>query len=303
MRKIVRCFSLLKKCLSYAYEPPGSHCNPPQSIQSAVSECSDQGKLLILHLSLNEQTANFIQELSNEDFVIFSSPFNSRASFHITRNLPVSSLPFVGLFYCPSRNTSDVQLVDTFKNANEFSRIRGHFRRFSSFLQERRNQYISREVARTIVIDQDAEYNEILHQAQLIERKKQEELEKERKKEENKQQKINNALRRFNSLPNPPPKDDALTYDVQFIISNQKPKIRTFKATDEVSLLYDFVAVDVAPNTPVIKVGFPPRTLTRDDFHKSLSDLQFAKKQTVFVTSDDDEEEEEEETIDVVQDF
>ncbi|OHT11077.1 hypothetical protein TRFO_04012 [Tritrichomonas foetus] len=121
--------------------------------------------------------------------------------------------------------------------------------------------------------------------------------EEKKKKEaiENREQKVQNALRRYNSMPAPPPKDSPHKLSVKFMIANQPPKFREFFITDKAKLLYDYVSVDFAPNEPKITFGFPTKTLSTQDFEKTFAELKFAKKETVFVDSDDDEEEEDDE--------
>lgn len=283
------------KSFRYDYEPPNTQCNPPQQLLTVIRDCSNQGKLLIINLTLNGEKINIPLDFPEEDYIVYSAPFNSKCTFNYVRNFQIDTLPFVGVFFCRTKEVSDVQFLIKIVNLNDLNNVAAIFRRLSRELYERRDRYVITQESRIIINDQDQQYNEILLEAQKNEEIQRQQEIRETEIEKNKQAKIKHALKRYNSMPAPPPRDDPKTVSVKFMITGKQAKVREFRATDTARLLYDFVSIDYAPETPKILYGFPQRTLSQSDLDRTLSDLKFAKKETVIVQSDDDEEEEEEE--------
>lgn len=287
-------FGRFFKSFRYDYDPPYAQCSPPISLSRAINDCSQQGKLLILCLTLNGEKVNVPLDFPEEDYIVYSAPFNSRSTFDLARNFQVDSVPFVGLFFCRTKNASDVQLIDKIADVDDYLKVGSHFRRLSRELYDRRDKYVMNEEARLILTDQDQEYNQVLRKAQEMEEIEKKKKEHEEKIKQDKIEKKDRAIRRYNSMPAPPSKGDPQSISVRFMLTGKPTKEREFKMSDEAQLLYDYVSIDYAPNQPVIKYGYPPRALSMQDMDKTLSDLRFAKKETVFVESDDEEEEEEE---------
>lgn len=285
------------KSFRYDYDPPNAQCSPPLSLNSAIRDCSNQGKLLILNLTMNGEKIDVPLDFPEEDYIVYSAPFNSRSTFNLARNFQIDTLPFVGLFFCRTKNAIDIQLIDKIVDVEDYLRVGNHFRRLSRELYERRDKYVINEESRSIITDQDQEFNEVLREVQEKEEIQKQKMLREEKIKENKKQKVDQALKRYNSMPCPPPKGDPKTVSIKFMLTGKQSKVREFSSSDEAKLLYDFVSIEYAPNQPKIKFGFPQRTLSMQDMEKTLSELRFAKKETVFVESDDEEEEEEEEKV------
>ena len=284
---------LLFNSFSYNYDPPNSRFDPQSTLNSAIIECSNQGKLLLLRLTESNQDMENSLNLPPESFLIYQIPYNSRHSFQITSDLPISSFPFTGLFFCPTSNPKNMRLLFTVNTTNDFLKVPSFYDELAADLIERRERYHATQVAREILTNQDQEYQEVLNEAKKIEEERHKKEERERVIENHKEIKKSAALKRYNLLPSQIDHNDPSAITIRCMIANKTQKERIFSKNEPARNLYDFVNIDFAPEDPKIMFGFPSRTLTTNDLDKTFAELGFSKKETVFVDSNDSDEEEE----------
>ncbi|KAH0786900.1 UBX domain containing protein [Histomonas meleagridis] len=273
-----------------SYVPSQAFCETDKTLRSSICDCSNQGKLLILHLTYNGVESQITFDPPHEDYIIFKAPYNSKNAYEISRSLPINSLPFLGVFFCPSSNVSDIRKLFEISSQNDLNRLYRLSRPLQNELLKRRRRYQNSQQSRDIIIDQDREYNEILAQvqreeAEVAQKKAEEEAEKEY--EENVRL---TALCRFNSLPPEPPQDSPETIKIRCMITGKPAKMRGFSKSDPAQLLFDFVWVDFAPMKPTIKFGFPPKELKEEDADKTFGELGFSRRETVQVDTEEIDE-------------
>lgn len=291
LRSIGRAISLLAHSFTYSYVPPLAECTLPMTLAEAVSECSIRGKLLVLHLTKNKRTVDVSVDLPEETFVILTAPFNSPFAYEASRFFDLDSLPFIGVFFCPTSSPSDAQLINRITTEND---IRVVLRQLETShlaveLAGRRSRFEQRESSRVLINEQDSAYEEVLREAQRRKEEKRRIKQANAKKEEEKQTKVAYALKRYHSMPAEPQPDTSDTVLIQFLIDGKDTKRRVFRKSDKAQMLLDFVAVDCAPHEPVLRFGFPARSLSPNDRDKTLAELGFARKEIVTVEPDDDE--------------
>lgn len=295
MTYVKRTLELLKRFVqsfNQNYVPQMSECETPTSLEEAVTTCYKRGMLLVLNLTVHGKKVNVPLELPKDDFMVFTAPYNSKSVYDIVRRLSIDTLPFVGLFFCPTMQAVDMQLIIKIADQNDALCAPHYFQEFSRELMERRARYEVREATRNIVNEQDREYEEVLKEAQRREAEEARKIEEQRKLQEEIKLKRSVALKRHSSLPavEGDPKD---MITIRFLISGREPKTRVFLKTDKVSSLYDFVAIETAPKEPVLKFGFPTRTFSMDDRQKTLEEMKFVRRETVLVEDDEEEEDDE----------
>lgn len=247
----------------------------------------------MLHLTKNRDRVQVPLDLPQDNFTVVTAPFNSKFAYEISRFFEIDSLPFIGLFFCPTSSPWDAQLIDKIVDVEDVFRTSVHVERsgLARELAERRSRFAQKESTRVIINEQDTAYEEVLREAQKRKEEKRRAKAEIVQKEQAKQAKVSHALRRFKSMPAPPPSETADTVAIRFVIDGKQPKTRLFMKSDKAQLLFDYVAVDCAPEVPVIKFGFPPRVLQKADLDKTLAELRFARKEIVTVEPNDEEEE------------
>lgn len=291
--RIIKCTKLLFHSFSFQYDPPMSQCNPPQSLLSAIVECSQRGKLLILHLTINKKAIETPINLPEDDFLIYTAPFNSRVAFDISRGFAIDSLPFAGLFFCPSGSPSDVQLIDKIVDLEDVARARQHFRRYQNEMYDRRANYIAHESNRNIINDQDSEFLEAERLARQQEEEERRLQELERQKEERIRQKERELEEKLKNLPPEPSPDDPDKVTIKFVLPNGEHKVRKFSRSNSLTVMHDFVAPIGGPvKKPIISYGFPIRSVSQDMNNRTFKDeVDFHKSETVYVEFDDYDDE------------
>ena len=131
---IFNTFKKLIKSIDYSYIPPNSLSKNQITLNEAILECSKKGKLLVLYLTKNNIKIKPNLEFPNEDFLVFISPINSKSVYEIIKSFPIKNLPFVGLFYCPTNNYNDVQLIDQIIDNDDIIRAGQHFNKLKNKL-------------------------------------------------------------------------------------------------------------------------------------------------------------------------
>jgi len=278
--QVADCLKRLVASFHFSYSPPCEVDTEVRSLATAISDCYNQGKLLVLHLT-DKSKISLKLDLNEEDFIVYTAPFNSSKVYEVARCFPINGLPFVGLFYCPTSNYNDAQLIDKIVDIDDLLRTGVHLNRLKNTLYERRSNYVIRETERNVLTDQDVAYEEALLEMKRLE---EEEIQKMANIEEMKRRKqliIDECERRFHKLPSEPSSNDPNSITLKISLPNSEPKIRRFMKTDPLQFLYDYVAFDGAPNPPKIKFGFPPQKVK--NLERTFEEYQFMKKDSVFV--------------------
>jgi hypothetical protein len=279
---------LFIKSFKRGYVPLKSHCAEKRPLASVIAECSDRGKLLILHLTLHEKSVQLPLQLSDEDYLIYVAPFNSAAAYDVSRTYPIDSLPFLGVFFCPSKSPNEAQFIDRVQTLDDRARIPRHFLRYQAQLHDRRSYFVAHQMDHSLRTEQDDEFQAVIREQKAQEAAKRREAEIAAQKQEIKQTRIHTALQRHNSVPVVSPSanpNDVIA--LRFVVKDKEPKVRQFLKTDSVQTLYDYIGVETAPKQPILKIGMPVRVLSEQDMGKSLAEIKLARKDTIWVHSDD----------------
>lgn len=280
LKSIGFCLKQLVEGFKGTYVPPGVIQPEKGTLKSAITDCSKQGKLLVLNMTLNGQSALQKISLPEENFIIYSAPFNAKGTYETARFMPISKLPFCGLFICASPAEGDCTLLDTFSKESDLERATQHFMDNIEPLMHRRDQYESRQQNINLVVDQDLEFKELEKQA--IE--EQERAEKEQQEKENREKEMKELEKtvqsRFAALPQEPEMGpDVVTLRCK--LPSGVTKTRSFLKSHPIQYLYDFVAVDTYPDLPVIRYGFPVRKVK--ELTKTFGQENFARKEAVVI--------------------
>lgn len=284
---IGRCLRYLVSSFSADYVPPcaASTC---ENLEAAISDCSVQGKILVLHLTRNGAKSDFdFTQFDEDSYYIYEAPYNSVNCFSITKYLDISSLPSVSLCFCRTKFPKDMIQIREIKSMNDLKIARRLVFTLRDELAKRKRSYINSKVSRVIIKDQDKEYNEVLKQAQEEEVQKRKKEEEERKENEKMENRKLEAIRRFNSLPPEPTGDNCI--EIMFRICNKPTKSRKFMRTDKVELMFDFVDVDMLPSNSIIKYGYPIKTIMEEDKTRTFEEMGFGKRIAVHVDQDDED--------------
>lgn len=284
-KSIAHAFKFLANSFNEGYVAPNAHAVIKKELSKVIRDCSEQGKLLILNLTLNGTPVISDIRLDEENFVIYTSPYNAKGTFETARSLPINQLPFCGLFLCPTADISEIVLVDKFATREDLIRADSFFLENRESLLETRTQYVIKHEVREERDDQDYLYHKL--EREQIERQEEEERLEQLAKQKEKQIElmIENAKKKFENLPPEPDATDAGVITIRCKLPDGQTKTRRFLPTQKLQLLSDFVQVDIAPNVPVLKYGFPPKLI--EDLSKLFQDETFKSKDMVIVESHD----------------
>jgi hypothetical protein len=274
------CLRQLVKGFNKDYVPPGVVQPENGTLKRAITDCSKQGRLLLLNLTINSKSALRNISLPEENFIIYSAPFNSRGTYETARYLPITKLPFCGLFICASPAEGDCTLLDTFNKESDLERATQHFMDNLEPLMRRRNEYEMRQENINIVVDQDYEYKRLEKEA-LEEQEAAERERREREKQEQEIREMANTVRaRFSALP-PEPEDSPDVITIRCKLPSGAVKTRSFLMSHPIQYLYDFVAVDTYPEVPIIRFGFPMRKVK--ELSRTFAQESFTRKEAIVI--------------------
>lgn len=287
-RQIRSCLKYLANSFKPDYCPPGCASNG-NNLESIINDCSVQGKILILHLTNNQVKSNIdLTQFDEENYIVYEAPYNSRECYEITRNLSLTCLPSVSLYFCRTKYWRDMMMIREIKSINDIKIARRLIFMLRDELGKRKRSFNNSKISRVILDDQDKEYNEILEQVQKEEREKLQKEEEEKREKEKIENKKQEAFNRFNSLPPEPTNEGCI--EVMFKICNKPTKSRKFLKTDQIQLMFDFVDIDITPSNTLIKYGYPIKTINEEDKVKTFEEMKFGKRVVVQVDQDDDYE-------------
>lgn len=282
LKKVLRSITLLPKTFRYSYVPPCNSDDSSVNLLDAIRECSEQGKLLIVHLTKDGAKAVPRLELPTEDFLIVTGSFNSNTMYAIARFFPIIHLPYCGLFYCPSEDFSQIQLLDEISQIEDIIKCQQHYINFQDRLLEKRYAYNARIKEEKSVEEQKIQFHELETQL-LIQQMEKENLSK--KEEEKKLEETlhrHQLIQKYNNLPKEPDENDDKVISIRFILPGNKIKTRMFHREEKLSNVYDYLAVDAFPQTPSISVGFPPQKISNLDL--TFDDLKLSSREAFYVT-------------------
>ena len=278
---VISCLKRLTEGFSESYIPPGTSKPNGPTLKQVITDCSKQGKLLLLNLTNGDKTALRSIHLPEENFVIYTAPFNQIGTYETARFMPVSCLPFCGLFLCVTPLPADCTLLDTFSKETDLSRAIQHFMDNLELLMHRRDEYEARQENINIVVDQDFEFNRLEKEAlEEQAREEREKLEQEKREKEIKELEMT-VRARFAALPPEPSATEKEIVTLRCKMPTGETKTRSFMKSHPVQYLYDYVAIDTYPKLPVLKYGFP--TKRAKELSKTFAQEGFAKKETVIV--------------------
>jgi hypothetical protein len=288
--RVLETARLFLRCFERSYSPPSVDAPAAATLDSAISLCSTQGKLLVLHLTVHGRASPLpLAGLPAEDFHVFTVPFLAVHSYESARALLSGPLPFVGLFFCPSGRTADAQFLARVATADDLLRAPEHARKCRRELLEKRARFRTHQSTRVIVSEQDLAYEEAVAEAKRRDAERERLRSEAEQREAQRTEKIAAAVRRFNSLPQSAALDPGARVSIQFRTSRGAVRERDFARADTVDALFAFVERDYAPKEPVLRYGFPPKSLRASDRRTTLADLRFSKKEVVQVLTDSDD--------------
>jgi hypothetical protein len=194
--RIRRLFKTFYHSFSRDFVPPNSTCTEPTTLTQAITECSTRGRLLVLNLTLHDHPVPVSLQPS-DDYLVYTSPYTARATYPTARLLSVSSLPSIGIFFCPSRSPDEIQFLESLQPRGDVRSINRCIGRFHDELLKRRRRAADIELSNSIRNDQDQELEQALRDQKAKEAaREREEEEKVRKREE----KIKTAKLRYSAL-------------------------------------------------------------------------------------------------------
>lgn len=279
--RIVESLSRLGRSFFFGYIPPGDSGEVKLSLSNAIKDCYNQGKLLVVHLTKNGVGVFPEIVLPEDNFLVLTAPFNSRTMYEIARYFPVNSLPFAGLFYCPSPDHSQIQLLDKIVDMEDLLRCGQHFVNLQGVLLERRSIAIAKSFERRVIVDQDAEFRALEEEALRQQEEKEQIKIKEEEEKKQSEEKQKHVLVRYNSIPVEPPEGAPGVITIRITLPGNEMKIRRFHRDDSVQILFDYVAKDAFPQIPDIKYGFPPQRLV--NYSQTFAEAKFARKEAAYV--------------------
>jgi hypothetical protein len=202
--------------------------------------------------------------------------------------MSIGSLPFVGVFFCPTRSPGDAELLDKVTDIEGVFRAVKHLEVKKRELLRRRGRYTMKESARNIISEQDLQYEEALREAVRQEEEEKRKEEENRRKEQMSRECIEDAKKRFENLKN---FQDGVgsKITIRFRRIGKGEKERDFWTGDDVARLFDFVDIDVAPKKTILKFPGSGKEI-RDGCGQALGELGFGRKEIIMVESDDEEE-------------
>lgn len=285
LKSIVSVFKFLKNSFNDNYIAPGGLAVIEKELSKVIRDCSEQGKLLILNLTLEGKATIPKIFLDEENFTIYTSPYNAKGTYETARSLPIPYLPFCGLFLCPTAQVSEAVLVDKFVTREDLIRADSFFLENRDALLDTRTQYLIKHERVTERNDQDDLYHKL--ERETLER--QEEEEKMERLQQEQQQQLKDSVKiaaeNFEKLPPEPDASEPGVIILRCKLPSGETKTRRFLPSQKLQLLYDFVFVDIAPDVPVIKYGFPSKVI--EDFSKKFEDETFKAKDMVLVEPHD----------------
>ena len=289
-------FKLLLKSFSLNYQPLNAPSFNSQTLSEAIEECSKQGKLLIIHLTKNGDSITVPLEFSPDNFLVYTTPFNSNESYDISQQLSISSLPFAGLYFCPTRHLKDLEFLQPLNTMQSLSTVHAHFERKMQILFNKREDYQTMKANREVLGEQNQEYDRVVMEVAQEEERLLRIEESERKKAEHLERQIQEAKERYNALPPEPSPSDPNRITIKAMLPGSGSKQRMFLSSEPIIHLLDWINIDYTPIQFSVAYGYPQKIINYknvDIINQTFKEGQFAKNDVVYINVEGEEEEEE----------
>lgn len=298
LKSIANNLKLLIKSFSSNYDPPGALSDNPQTLKEAIQICSEQGKLLIVHMTKNGEKINVPLDFSPMNYMVYTTPFNSREAFDVTQGISSSSLPYAGLYFCSSSKPQGLEFLQSITTFESLNTVSDCFESKMNILINKQEDYRDRMMRQQILQEQNQNIDILEQQIAAQEQMEKEQEEEDKRKRDMIESIIDEAQKRFNKLsPEPDPSNnDKITIKAMLPVSGSK--IRSFLSTDPIQSLFDWLDIDFVPSEISITFGFPQKTIRHKDYsilQQSFKQGGFMKNDTITISLDEEDEEEEEE--------